>query len=48
MTDTTLPDRLSAEPACDFCDIVKLDRGIHVFLGEKKYLDVEECHSTEG
>ena len=48
MTDTTPPDRLSADPASKFFDAVKLDRGVHVFLDGKEYFNVEEYCQSEG
>lgn len=47
MTATTPPDRLSADPSSKFCDAAKLERGIHVFLDGKEYLDIEEYCTTE-
>jgi hypothetical protein len=48
MTDTTPPDRLSADPSNKFYDAEKLELGIHVFLDGKEYFDVEEYCTTEG
>jgi hypothetical protein len=48
MTDTTPPDRLSADPSSKFYDAEKLERGIHVFLDGKEYFNVEEYCTTEG
>ena len=48
MTDTTPPDRLSADPASKFHDVAKLERGIRVFLDGKEYFNVEEYCKSEG
>jgi hypothetical protein len=48
MTDTTPPDRLSADPSSKFYDAEKLERGILVFLDGKEYFNVEEYCTTEG
>ncbi|PZF75847.1 hypothetical protein DK847_16635 [Aestuariivirga litoralis] len=48
MTVLTPPDRLSADPSSRFYDAAKLERGIHVFLDEKEYFDVEEYCESEG
>jgi hypothetical protein len=48
MTDTTPPDRLSADPSSKFYHAEKLERGIHVFLDGKEYFNVEEYCTTEG
>ena len=48
MTDTTPPDRLSADPSSKFYDAGKLERGIHVFLDGKEYYNVEEYCTSEG
>ena len=48
MTDTTPPDRLSADPSSKFYDSAKLERGIRVFLDGKEFVNVEEYCTTEG
>jgi hypothetical protein len=48
MTDTTPPDRLSADPSSTFYDAAKLERGIKVFLDGKEYFNVEEYCTSEG
>ena len=48
MTDTTPPERLSADPSSKFYNAAKLERGIHVFLDGKEYFNVEEYCTTEG
>lgn len=48
MTDTTPPDRLSADPASTFFNATHLARGVHVLLDGKEYFDVEEYCKSEG
>ena len=48
MTDSSPPDRLSADPSSKFHNPAELERGIHVFLDGKEYFDVEEYCTSEG
>ena len=48
MTDSSPPDRLSADPSSKFHNPTELERGIHVFLDGKEYFDVEEYCTSEG
>lgn len=48
MTATTPPDRLCVDPSSTFYNSEELERGIHVFLDDKEYFDVEEYCVTEG
>lgn len=48
MTDTNPPDRLCADASSKFYNAAELERGVHVFLDEKEYFDVEEYCVSEG
>ena len=48
MTDTSPPDRLSADPTSKFFNAAALERGILVFLDGKEYFNVEEYCASEG
>lgn len=48
MTNPTRPERLGADPSRKFHDAAQLERGVHAFLDEKEYSNVEEYCTSEG